>query len=77
LTAAAIHTLCSLWTQPQPAAPLAILQFDLDLPAFHGAYEIHDCLFLGNGVPIKHKSPGADFSAQGSFLLRWPVLLFG
>jgi len=36
-----IHTVSSLRTQPQSAAPLAILQFDLDFRAFHPIYEIH------------------------------------
>jgi hypothetical protein len=69
--AGAIHAVCSLRTQPQSAAPLAILQFDLDFLAFHPAYEVHDCLspYEMKNIQTK-KSPGTDFSAQGSFLLR-------
>src|SRR5208282_318554 len=40
----AIHSVCSPRTQPQSAAPLAILQLDLDFLAFHPAHEVHDCL---------------------------------
>src|SRR5258708_3884245 len=37
-TTGAIHSTCSLLTQPQSAAPLAILQLDLGLRVVHPAY---------------------------------------
>src|ERR1022692_2744848 len=42
----AIHPVCSLRTQPQAAAPLAILQFDLGFLPLHPSDQFHDCLSI-------------------------------
>ena len=70
LTAAAVHDSGSRRSQKQPTAAFTIFQFNIFLCAFQCACEIHNCPFIRNKCVQKQKSPGADCSAQGSFLLR-------
>src|ERR1035437_7580326 len=61
----AIHSVCTPRTQPQSAAPLAILELVLVFLASHPAHEVHVSLFEKKKNPQNKKTPWSRFLGPG------------
>jgi hypothetical protein len=71
LATGTINCICSLRTQPQSAAPLAILQFDQNFMDFRPAYRFHDFLSLST----KYENEKNTKKPRHRFLGPGPVSL--